>query len=103
MAGITAAHILGLVDAQVGESFDLDFKQSLYPQPDNKRDLAGDVAAMANTAGGVIVLGVADVQGRAVAAEGVALSDGEVRRMHQLIASGVAPMPLFDILSVNIS
>ena len=56
LAGITAAHILGLVDAQVGESFDLDFKQSLYPQPDNKRDLAGDVAAMANTAGGVIVL-----------------------------------------------
>jgi|JI6StandDraft_1071083.scaffolds.fasta_scaffold07285_6 hypothetical protein len=103
LAGITAAHILGLVDAQVGESFDLDFKQSLYPQPDNKRDLAGDVAAMANTAGGVIVLGVADVQGRAVAAEGVALSDGEVRRMHQLIASGVAPMPLFDILTVKIS
>lgn len=38
-----------------------------------------------------------------MAAEGVALSDGEVRRMHQLIASGVAPMPLFDILTVKIS
>lgn len=98
----TAAHIQSLVTNGVTESFDLDFKEALYSRGDSaKRDLAGDVAALANTAGGVIVIGVAeDDQSRATGADGVELSDAEKARMLQVIASGVSPMPAVDILAV---
>lgn len=67
--GLTAEHIESLVENAVMEEFDLDFKRDLYERTDQKRrDLAGDVAAMANSAGGVIILGVDDDDGRANAA-----------------------------------
>lgn len=99
---LAAEHIQSLVTNQVTEEFDLDFKQELYGRSDSaKRDLAGDVAALANTAGGVVVVGVAeDEQARATGAEGVDLSDTEKARMLQVVAAGVSPMPLLDIIPV---
>ncbi|MCO1597419.1 ATP-binding protein [Micromonospora sp. RHAY321] len=99
---LASHHIHALVTAGVQEAFDLDFKQTLYGGKDQeKRALAGDVAALANTGGGVIVLGVEeDDQARATKAPGVAISDAEVARMRQSIASLVAPMPAVDILTV---
>ncbi|MFJ5833963.1 helix-turn-helix domain-containing protein [Streptomyces sp. NPDC093089] len=90
------------MDNQVTEHYDLDFKRGLYGGKDSdKKDLAGDVAAMANTAGGVIVLGVdEDDQARACAAPGVELSDGEVGRIRQIVSSLVSPLPTFDVLPV---
>ncbi len=95
-------HFRQLVPNGVTEEFDLDFKQTTYGNADkDKRDLCGDVAALANTAGGVILLGVAeDDQARATATPGVALTDTEVARMRQIVASGVSPMPHVDILQV---
>lgn len=100
--GVTADHVRSLVENGVSESFDLDFKEGLYGRGDSdKRALAGDVAALANTAGGVVVVGVAeDDQARAAAAEGVDVSDAEKARMLQIIASGVSPMPTVDIITV---
>jgi schlafen family protein len=97
---VTADHVRGLVTAQVQEAFDLDFKQALYGRGDSdKRALAGDVAALANTGGGIIVLGVQeDDQARATDAPGVDLSDIEITRMRQIVASLVVPMPILDIL-----
>ncbi|MFI8802747.1 helix-turn-helix domain-containing protein [Micromonospora chalcea] len=99
---LASHHIHALVTAGVQEAFDLDFKQTLYGGKDQeKRALAGDVAALANTGGGVIILGVEeDDQARATKAPGVAISDAEVARMRQSIASLVAPMPVVDILTV---
>ncbi|MBQ1009396.1 ATP-binding protein [Micromonospora sp. M51] len=99
---LASHHIHALVTAGVQEAFDLDYKQTLYGGKDQeKRALAGDVAALANTGGGVIVLGVEeDDQARATKAPGVAISDVEVARMRQVIASLVAPMPVVDILTV---
>jgi hypothetical protein len=99
---VTAEHIESLVENAVTEDFDLDFKRDLYERTDQKRrDLAGDVAAMANSAGGVIILGVDDEDGRAAAAPGVPLTDEETRRMHQVVASLVAPMPTIEINVVS--
>ncbi|MFD7320022.1 helix-turn-helix domain-containing protein [Streptomyces sp. NPDC059875] len=99
---VSYAQVAALVDNQVTEHYDLDFKRGLYGNKDaEKRDLAGDVAAMANTAGGVIVLGVdEDDQARACAAPGVALSDDEVGRIRQIVSSLVSPLPTFDILPI---
>ncbi|WP_331755859.1 ATP-binding protein [Streptomyces sp. NBC_01643] len=96
------AQVAALVDNQVTEHYDLDFKRGLYGSKDaEKRNLAGDVAAMANTAGGVIVLGVdEDDQARACAVPGVALSDDEVGRIRQIVSSLVSPLPTFDVLPI---
>lgn len=95
--------IEALVTIGIAEDFDLDFKSTLYGTNDTaKRDLAGDIAALANTAGGVIVLGVIeDAQAKASGVQPVALSDDEVRRMRLIVASGVAPVPSFDIIPVT--
>jgi hypothetical protein len=95
-------HLEALVANHVPEAFDLDFKRELYGNADkDKRDLATDVAALANTAGGLLVLGIEeDRQARAVEAPGVAVSDDEIRRILQIVGSGVVPLPVFDLLPV---
>jgi Schlafen, AlbA_2 len=100
---LTHVQVADLVTNAVAEAYDLDFKATLYGRSDKeRRDLAGDVAALANTAGGVIVLGIAeDDQARAAAAPGVALSDGEVGRVRQVVASQVSPLPTLDVLQVE--
>src|SRR5260370_28166042 len=99
--GLDAAryeHFEAMVQTQVGESFDLDFKREHYGNADrDKLGLAGDVAALANSAGGMPVLGIAeDEHARAVAAPGVTISDGETRRIHQIVAEKVAPVPVVE-------
>ena len=97
------AQVADLVTNAVEEAYDLDFKATLYGKSDKeRRDLAGDVSALANTAGGVIVLGIAeDTQARAAAAPGVALTDAEVGRVRQVVASQVSPLPTLDVLQVE--
>jgi len=99
--GLTASHVEELVRDEVEESFDLEFKGELYGNSDQaKRDLAGDVAALANAAGGIIVIGVAEVNGRAASCPGVQVGDAEIRRMRQIVANGVSPVSDFDITSI---
>jgi hypothetical protein len=63
-----------------------------------RRALAGDVAAMANTAGGIIVIGIdEDEQACATAAPGVELTETETRRVLQVVGALVSPLPVFDV------
>jgi hypothetical protein len=106
--GATQADVTSLITTGAVEDFDLDFKEKLYGFKEklygngdsDKRALAGDVAAMANTAGGLIVIGVQeDDQARAASAPGVPLSDDETRRMTQIIA-GISPLPVVEIRAI---
>ncbi len=84
----------------VREDFDLDFKEALYGARDeDKHHLAEDVAALANTHGGVIFLGVRADKQTSIAVEltPVPLSDSERLRMQHIIATHVAPPPAFEI------
>jgi hypothetical protein len=94
-------HIEALIPAQVSEAADLDFKEALYGNSaGDKHELCKDVAAMRNHRGGVIVLGVRDDNGVAVAVAGVAISDDEALRMRQIVAAGTAPHAEFEIRPV---
>jgi hypothetical protein len=63
---VTLSALQLLVDDRLPEAADLEFKQTLYDRTERGRqNLATDVAAMANAAGGVIVLGIAEADGRA--------------------------------------
>lgn len=100
---VSHAQVAALKTNAVSESYDLEFKGELYGGNDKaKRDLAGDVAALANTAGGVLLLGVAeDDQARAAELPGVALSDSEVLRYRNIVADQVHPLPTFDIRQIE--
>src|SRR5215468_3650280 len=95
-------HFEAMVQTHVSEAFDLDFKRQHYGNADkDRRELAGDVAALANSAGGMLVLGIEeDEHAHAVAAPVVTVSDGEIRRIHQVIAEKVAPIPVVDVRPV---
>ena len=97
---LAAANIRGLVSSGAQEAFDLDFKAEMYGRSDAARKaLAVDVAALANTAGGAIVIGVAeDDQARATATPGIDVGDSEVARILQVVSSLVSPMPVFDVI-----
>ncbi|MCF1597339.1 AlbA family DNA-binding domain-containing protein [Streptomyces muensis] len=97
----THAHVHALINGAVPEDYDLDFKRELYGRNDAaKRALCGDVAAMANTSGGLIILGLdEDEHGSATAAPEVELSDDEKRRMLQTVAAGVSPAPQLDMIA----
>ena len=99
---LSARNIEVLAGNGVSEAFDLDFKGTLYGNSDKeRRDLCGDVAALANTSGGVIIVGVEeDEHAIAAATPGVELGDAERNRMLQTLASGVAPLPALDVISV---
>ena len=96
-------HLAALVTSQVAEAFDLDFKAQLYGNSDrDRRGLATDVAALANTAGGLLVLGIEeDRQARAVAAPGVPVSDDQITRILQIVGSLVVPLPVFEPLPIR--
>lgn len=87
----------------VEEYTDLDFKREAYENAEGgRKSLATDVAAMANTAGGLLVLGMdEDEQARATGPSGMAVSDGEVSRMRSVVASKVHPTPAVDIRIVE--
>ncbi|MFG1912995.1 helix-turn-helix domain-containing protein [Kribbella sp. NPDC048928] len=96
---VGAEHVEALVDDSVQEALDLEFKRELLT---DGTKLATVVAALANTAGGVIVFGIDeenDGQGRARSHPGVPVSDAEERRMRQAIAANVFPLPRFDIIA----
>jgi hypothetical protein len=96
------SHLMTLVSSQVAEAFDLDFKSEMYGSSDRgKHDAATDVAALANTAGGLLILGVEeDEQARASAAPGITLSEADERRIRQIVGSQVVPMPVIDVLRI---
>jgi hypothetical protein len=64
----------------MAEADDLDWKQALPPEVEKKRrEFAKDVAAMANTRGGLIVYGVREENERAVELTGVPNGGGTAR------------------------
>lgn len=97
------ADLVTLITDHVPEAFDLDFKSEMYgPTDRDRRDAATDVAALANTAGGLLIIGIEeDDQARATAAPGVALTEADERRIRQIVGSQVVPMPLVDVLRVE--
>lgn len=96
------SQLMTLISNRVAEAFDLDFKSKMYGSSDReKRDAATDVAALANTAGGLLVLGIEeDDQACASAAPGVALSEADERRIRQIVGSQIVPMPVIDVLRI---
>lgn len=101
-ADVTEEHLEALVEGRVREDADLDFKEDRYGSSDSqKRDLAGDVAAMANDRGGVIVIGVRDEEDVATELTPVERAAGEEGRLRQIVAGNTAPNVPFEVHQIE--
>ncbi len=104
--GITQQAIERLVDEGVRESEVLDFKAALEPPTKGSRpgwlpeqEFAKDVAAFANHRGGLLLIGVDDVDGVATGSPGWAMSltaEQEERRLRQAVVNYLSPVATFE-------
>jgi hypothetical protein len=102
----TYAQIAVLVRLRTPEGPDLDFKRDSYwvvgKEPKEykekqRRELTKDVAALANSGGGVLVIGVdEDKQARARSVSDVSLSDQHKRWIESTVASDMFPRPIIE-------
>ena len=82
-----------MVAREVAEDLSLEFKREPYASNDKgKQELLKDVASMANAAGGLIILGIAEEEGRASALMPLALDESERLRMVGVLTQGIAPL-----------
>ncbi|MBL7487793.1 ATP-binding protein [Frankia sp. AgB1.9] len=94
---ISHAQLVSALEAEISEAIDLDFKEA-YSDP---KDLASDVAALANAVGGLLVYGVAEIETRATAWPGVTLYEGVQEKAEQIITDRVVPFPDFEVRPVR--
>jgi hypothetical protein len=100
---LTEQSLQRLVDARAREDSDLEFKGKHYPK-DKNDELAKDVAAMLNAAGGLLIIGILeDRQARATSLTPVSITDGDVRRIREVVAENVRPFANLDIQPVPAS
>lgn len=101
LSDVTPAHIQNLIDSDVAENLTLEYKSELPSrQSDQKREFLYDIAAMANSAGGDLIFGVADRKGPDDQSTGIAdrlsamtlsNSQSEIDRLSNLIRDGISP------------
>jgi hypothetical protein len=103
---IAEADIQRLISMRVAESPYLDYKQETYGGADNDRsEFLADISSFANTLGGDLVIGVAEVNGLPTALTPFGGDcDAEKRRLEQIVLSGLEPrIPNLRIHSVPIA
>ncbi|MBF4459390.1 ATP-binding protein [Pseudoclavibacter sp. VKM Ac-2867] len=95
---LTDEMIEGAVAEGVAEATDLDWKKELIPETHlPKSDFPKDVAAMANTGGGILVYGVRADEKRAAERIGVEeLTESYERSLRRAAVTAIIP-PIFDL------
>jgi len=88
-----------LVQEQAEESLTLEFKRAL-PPPGQNDEVAADIAAMANTEGGVIAYGVGERAGHANSLHAFSL-DRVAERLTQIAQSLDGPVTLLEVLRIE--
>lgn len=92
-AELTHDMVVKAVDQRVRENTDLDWKQALPPADEKKRkEFAKDIAAMANTRGGLIVFGVTEENEEASGFLAVANGERERQQLRAIAARWIRPM-----------
>ncbi|MFI7692411.1 helix-turn-helix domain-containing protein [Nonomuraea sp. NPDC049655] len=88
------------VNDAAGEAEDLDYKLKYETGDKGSDDIAVDIATFANHRGGVIVVGMAEVNARPSKVVGVELSDEFERWIRSKAAERIFPMPQFALRPV---
>jgi hypothetical protein len=99
---VTTADLQKLVDVGADETSELEFKAWPHEAgPKGTYDIAKDVSAMANAAGGVIVVGIKEAPDKKAGEIVVFPLDGKYpERVHAVMAGSVFPMPEVAVYGV---
>lgn len=104
---ISRADLQELVDAQVPEGRDLEYKQELPGASDGeKKEFLADVSSFANAAGGVLLYGVEDRDGTAVGLPGIPNEDVDtaILRLEGMAQDGIEErIPGFRARAIEVS
>jgi predicted HTH transcriptional regulator len=94
IGAVRESHLQDLIDGKVPENRTLEFKQAGVGSNDNdKREFLKDVTALANTAGGFLIYGMAENEGVAfeLKALSVASIEDEILRLQNILLNSVEP------------
>lgn len=92
---VTEDHLQALIDDKVPESRILEFKQVTVGGSDNdKREFLKDATALANTAGGILIYGLAELEGTASSLKALQVNsiDDEILRLQNILLNSVEPI-----------
>ena len=101
---VAAADIDDLVRNKVPETRTIEYKRELPGSTDSdKREFLADVSSFANTAGGDLLFGVAEMEGLPTKVIGVQSADldAEISRLDSIIRSGLDPRIRSSVRSIN--
>ena len=91
---IDEAALRSLVDNQVAERRDLEYKRDLPGRADEDvKEFLADVTSLANAQGGDLIFGMEEAEGVATNLEGVGIADpdAEILRLESSLRDNVAP------------
>ena len=91
---VSEADLQRLIDNRVPESITLEFKRESYGANDQaKKEWLKDISALANTAGGDLIIGVEEEDGVASKLVGISstTADEEIRRLEATLQDGLEP------------
>jgi hypothetical protein len=93
LSAIDEAQLNRVIQAQAGEARDIEYKRESYGNADaDHAEWLADVSSFANTAGGDLLIGIADKKGIPQAlAPLTGNADDEILRLEQLARSGLQP------------
>ncbi len=103
---INEEHLQRLIDTQASETLYIDYKQHTYGTNDDARaEFLADVSSFANTAGGDVVIGVAENNGVPVSFSPLTGDpDAEQRRLESMALAGLEPrIPALQTKSVRLA
>jgi len=103
---INETDIQSLVDGEVSEGKNIEFKRELPGNSDsNRKEFLADVSSFANASGGHLIYGINESEGIANEITGLTISniDSEKLRLESIIRDGIAPrIPGLKIHSIKL-
>ena len=95
---ITEADLQELIDHQVAEGKEYDYKLQMNYSDEDKREFLADVSSFANTVGGHLIIGMDEAGGIPTAIQGLQEDKDSLKlRLEEIIRNGIAPRIRFDI------
>jgi hypothetical protein len=119
LASITESDLQTLIDGQMAERKDLEYKQSLpkiadkdndkkhgKSPDDEKREFLADVSSLANTIGGYLIFGIKEQDGFPIELCGIQVEnvDAEKLRLESILQEGLSPrIPGIEVGKIALS
>ncbi len=93
LADIQEADLLTLIEQEVGEGRNIEYKREIYGSDDKgKYELKKDVTSLANSGGGDLIIGIEEEGGIPRNITGVDVdTDKEIARIENILHSGIEP------------